>query len=270
MPLHKVDDGTDFQLHYEVIENVLPETTLFLHGNCASNRWWYPAEQLWKRAAKDKNYTGSMILAEFRGCGKSSTPKNENEVDMHVFAADFLSLLKSLNVGPVHLIGHSTGGLIATLMMAQAPKFFKKAILLDPVGAQGVRFDVSMIAAFEQMKVDKDLVAIVLGSTIHNNDVKSDFFRQIVVEDAFHAVKSVGHLVLKALDALDIREEVAKVPNEVLVLHGEFDTLLPKNDSKNLAELLPRGEFQIIEGQGHCTNVENPELFVKTASQFLF
>ena len=270
MPLHKVEDGTDFQLHYEVVENVLPETTLFLHGNCASNRWWYPTEQIWKRAAKDKNYKGSMILAEFRGCGKSSTPKNEKEVDMRVFANDFISLLKDLNVGPVNLVGHSTGGLIAGLMMAQAPMLFKKAILLDPVGAQGVRFDNSMIAAFEMMKTDKNMVAAVLGSTIHNNDPKTDFFRQIVIEDAFHAVKSVGHLVLKALDALDIRPEVAQIQNEVLVLHGEFDTLLPMEDSKALAKILPRGEFQIIKGQGHCTNVENPELFVSLASKFLF
>lgn len=268
MPFHAVADGTEFQLHYEVIENVVPETALLLHGNCASNRWWYPAEKVWKRAAVGKNYKGSLIYAEFRGCGKSSVPQNEKEVDMRVFANDFLSLLRSLNAGPVNLIGHSTGGLIAALMLAQEPTYFKKALLLDPVGATGVRFDPSMIAAFEQMKVDKDLVALVMGSTIHNNDVKSDFFRQIVVEDAFHAVKSVGHLVLKALDGLDIRRDVTTVPHEVLVLHGEFDKLLPMADSRALAELLPRGEFQVIPGCGHCANAENPEQFVAIAQTF--
>lgn len=270
MPGLELNDGTGFVLNYEVIENVLPEDTLFIHGNCASNRWWYPAEEQFKRNAKGKNFSGAMILAEFRGCGKSTTPQNESEVNMRTFAADFVALVKSLHRGPMHVVGHSTGGLIAAMMLAKEPALFKKAVLLDPVGATGVRFDNAMIDAFEQMKVNKDLVAVVLGSTIHNNDPQSDFFRSIVVEDGFHAVKSVGHLVLKALDGLDVRQELAQVQNEVLVLHGEHDKLLSMDDSKALAHLLPRAEFRTVAGQGHCTNVEDPAQFVSITQKFLF
>lgn len=270
MPTFAVNDGTGFQLNYEVIPGILPENTIFLHGNLASNRWWYPAQEAWARKAKGKNYKGSMILVEFRGCGQSSAPKNEKEVSMHTFANDFLALIEKENLAPLNIVGHSTGGLIAAMMMAKAPQYFRKGIFLDPVGATGVKFDDSMTAAFEQMKVNKELVAMVLGSTIYNNDPNSDFFRQIVVEDAFHAVKTVGAGVLKALDGLDVRSECAKIGHPVLVLHGEHDNLLSMADSQAMAAMMKNAKFEVVKGHGHCTNAEDPSLFTDIVDSFAF
>lgn len=257
-------------INYEVHEGLVPEDVFFIHGNLASNRWWYPAEEVWKKQAAGNKLPGALIYAEFRGCGKSTAPKDASEVNLNTFADDFIAVLKKLNRGPVHLVGHSTGGLIAALMMSKEPTMFKKALLLDPVGAKGVTFDRSMIAAFEQMKQDKNLTAAVIGSTIHNNNAESDFFRQVVVEDAFHAVKTVGHWVLEALDGLDIRDQLKTVQNEVLVVHGDEDKLLPVDDSKALAGLFKHGKFQTLAGLGHCPNIESPEKFVTLTNNFLF
>lgn len=269
MALFTIPDGTGFQMNYEIQEGLAPENTLFIHGNLASNRWWYPAEEVWRREAKGKNWSGSLIYAEFRGCGKSSAPLHESHVDMHRFADDFISLVKYLDKGPMHLVGHSTGALIVALMMAKEPGLFKKAVLLDPVGAKGVKFDNSMIAAFEQMKQNKSIVAAVMNGTIYNNNPESDFFRHVVVEDAFRAVKTVGHLVLKALDGLDIQKQVSTIRCPSLVLHGEHDLLLARQDSENLATLMA-AQFAVVPQQGHCMNVENPVEFVRRVKEFLF
>lgn len=278
MALFQLPNG-DF-LHYEVIPNILPENTVFIHGNLASNRWWYPTEQEARKFYKGRSLKGAMILVEFLGCGKSSNPRQAADVNMRVFAKDFIDLLASLKNAwsefgisedsKFHLVGHSTGGLIAALMLARQPDLFSRAVLLDPVGAQGVQFDDSMIGAFQAMKNDKALTAQVIGSTIYENNPESDFFKQIVVEDAFHAVQTVGHWVLQALSGLDIRDEVSKVPNEVLVLHGEFDVLLSKEESQKLSQLMSRSTFEIFEGQGHCPNAENPEAFFKKMNTYLF
>jgi 3-oxoadipate enol-lactonase len=156
------------------------------------------------------------------------------------------------------------------MMMAKAPELFKRAVLLDPVGAKGVTFDQNMIQAFEQMKTDRNLTAVVMGATIYNNDPMSEFFQKVLVEDAFKSVKNVGHLVVKALDGLDVTTTLKSVKNPTLVLHGEHDQLLPVDDSRAYTDIMPKAQFREIAGQGHCTNVENPSLFVQNVKDFLF
>lgn len=259
---------SNYQINWEQFPGLVPQTTLFLHGNLASNRWWMPTVEHLQAQGKDK--AGSVICVEFRGCGQSQAPKSEADVTMKAFAQDFIDLVRSQNWGKINLVGHSTGGLIAAYMLALAPELFNKAYLLDPVGPEGVQFDNNMIAAFEAMKQDKNLTATVIGSTIHNNNAESSFFKNIIVEDAFAAVKTVGHLVLKALDGFNIVEPLKAVENPVKVVHGEFDKLLPVEASQLLAKTVKNGTFETLPGCGHCGNVENTALFVKDFSAFLY
>lgn len=267
MPVYNVNDGTNFKLHYEIVENLLPEDTLFIHGNLASARWWYPLEEELKRQRKSQS--GRMIVADFRGCGKSSDPVDLSEITMDRLAEDFIELLTYLKAPKVNLVGHSTGGTIAALMAAKRGVLFDKLVLLDPVGAKGVKFEPAMHQAFEAMKEDKNLTATVIGSTIHNNMPQSDFFQRVIVEDAYRAVKSIGAAVLKTLDGADFTKQFSQVQNPVLVLHGEHDVLLPQVESRALADLFVKGRFEVIEGQGHCTNVENPKKFLGLLQSFL-
>ena len=261
----------NYTIGFDVFQNLVPRTTLFLHGNLASNRWWIPTVEILKAKSTTSTNQGDVICAEFRGCGHSEIPRQAADVTIDAFASDFIDLIRSLNLSErINIVGHSTGGLVAALMLAKAPELFNKAFLLDPVGAEGVKFNNEMIQAFEAMKADKNLTAVVIGSTIYNNNSESSFFNDIIVEDAFTGVKNVGHLVLQALDGLDVRKDVQKIPNQVRVVHGEFDNLLSQAESEKLAKLLPNGSFSTLAGCGHCANIENPSLFVKTFSDFLY
>lgn len=260
----------NYKINYDIFPQLVQRTTFFIHGNLASNRWWLPTIEELKKSNTSTNQ-GQVICAEFRGCGLSEAPRKDNDVSMDAFANDFIELIRSLNpTETINLVGHSTGGLIAAIMLAKAPELFNKAFLLDPVGAEGVKFNTEMIQAFEAMKVDKNLTAVVIGSTIYNNDATNSFFNEVIVEDAFTGVKAVGHLVLQALDGLDVRQSLENVKHPVKVVHGEFDNLLSQKESEKLAQLLPQGEFATLPGCGHCANIENPNLFTKTVSNFLY
>ena len=238
----------------------------FLHGNLASRRWWYPSIEVMKSMGGG---AGTAHLLEFPGCGEAPAPKSLQEVNMFRWAENFCSVLEQTATAPMDLVGHSTGGLVAALMLAHRPDLFHRAVLLDPVGATGVHFEESMHGAFAAMKSDRELTATVIGSTIYGNKPESLFFQNSIVPDAFHAVGSVGAWVLQALDGLDIRNQLKTVSSPVLVLHGEHDALLPVADSEALAALLPQGQFEIFAGAGHCANVELPKNLVEKMRSFL-
>lgn len=268
--IFNVNDGTDFKMNYEIIENVLPITTIFIHGNLASNRWWYPSIDIWKSQLQNKKYSGSAILAEFRGHGLSSAPKSISEINVHTFANDFLELSTHLNLKNTNIIGHSTGGIVAAIMLSKNTSMFNKAILLDPVGANGFNLGITRIMAHETMRFNKTLTANAIGSVIYGNDHANDFFKTVIVEDAYKAVKIVGGAVFNNLSTLNVVNDIKNINNQVLVIHGEQDTFLPITSSQELATLIHNAKFKCVPEQGHCLNIENPNKFVEITNEFFF
>ena len=268
MAYFKTIDGCS--IHYEIVENILPTTTVFLHGNLSSNRWWYPARDIWASKASH-NYAGHMILLEFRGAGKSDCPKSSREVNMDLFAEDFISLIYSLDLNKVNLVGHSTGGLIAAIMLGKNQNLFAEAFLLNSVGVEGYSINPKISSKFLNMKTNKKLTANIIGSVILNNDFASDFFNNVIVEDAFISAKNdVCANVFEALKTINITKLLGTVYNQIYVGHGEFDNLLTIDSSIKLAESFPNGKFIKILNQGHCANIENPVKFVDLVDQCLF
>ena len=257
-----------FEMNYEIHEGVLPMDTVFLHGNLASNAWWQPALEIWKSQAKP-GLEGRAIFAEWRGCGDSAAPASPDELSIELMAEDYNNLLEQLGVNRACLVGHSTGGLIGLLALMKRPSLYHRAFLLDSVAADGFQFTQAARDAFVGMSKDRDLCAMILGSTIHNNDATSTLF-QALVDDAFRISKHNWLGVPDALGQIDVTARLQDVKTPVCVAHGEHDLLLPKEKSIAMAAGLPNGKFLEIKGQGHCANVENPKHFVSIVNEFLY
>lgn len=245
----------NYALNYSVSENAWNHDLIFLNGNLATSRWWMPTVEALKPLASGAK-TGRFIFLELPGCG-DSLPLT-TDLDVKEIASNYISLLKSLNVKNASLVGHSTGGLISCLMMAQAPELFQKSLLLDPVGPNGIQFDDSVLGKYEEMKTDRALTAFIIGFTIHNCDTTSSFFNEIIVEDTMKSVNNVGSRMIKALRGADFEDEVKQIKTPTTVLFGELDVLLPKADAFKLTQLIPLSKFMEIPGAGHCLNIENP------------
>lgn len=259
----------DKRIHYDLHAGLLPEDTLFLHGNLASNNWWRPTLNQLKHRYKQGAYGGGAAFAEWLGCGKSSGPETQEDLNMFSLARDQIALVQGLGLSDVNLVGHSTGGLIALCMLLEAPQLFKRAVLLDPVSAKGVRFGPEMYDAFTKMKADKDYCAAVISGTISKCDVNDPLIQQLFA-DAHGVHEKIWHGIPDSLKDIDIGKDLKRIAQPVLVLHGELDTLLPIEGSKEIAAGVQHGEFVEIKGHGHSTNVENPQKFTDLMCGFLF
>jgi 3-oxoadipate enol-lactonase len=254
-------------LCYETHPNLTKEDTFFLHGNLASTRWWQPMLQEWQRQGSDGQ--GSLIFADWRGCGKNPDWSPDKAFTLKDLAQDNLELLDQLGSRKTALVGHSLGGLIALQMMILEPHRFTRAVVVDPVGAQGVVFDDSMYEAFRQMAANADLTRTVILSTILGQENLDDRFKVEISLDAHKAVRGIGTSVLEILKSVDLREDLKTVEVPTLILHGAQDAVIPLVDSEALVKTLPNSRLEILKDQGHCFNVENPQAFTARVREFL-
>lgn len=261
----------DYRLHFEIVDNILPTDTLFIHGNLASTRWWHPTRDIWqKRAATSaERMPGKMVMVDWRGFGKSDAPRALEDIALPRLASDLIAVAHRLGMSTdANIVGHSCGGLLTLQVLSQQPDRFGRALLLNPVGVRGLKLRPDFEEVYDKMQVNRDFLATIILGTIYKQNLSVEMAEGIV-DDAFNASRMVWKGVPKhTAHNIDISEAVRQIPNETLVLHGDQDMVLPIEDSREVAELLPNGRFHEMKEQGHCCNLENPELFVRLADQF--
>lgn len=253
------------QIHYEVIPNVLPQDTLFLHGNLASNVWWEPTLDILKRRKGDE---GSAILMEWRGCGATAHPKSMDEFQMETLANDAVSLLDHLQKPQFNVVGHSTGGLIALYALVKRPEKFRRAVLLDPVSAYGVQLSEEILKAFETMASNHELTTKIMADAIRGVDTRSTLFQRIA-KSAMSVSPLIWRGVPQNLTQIHIAPDLKSLEHPILILHGAHDAICPPSGSEQTVQLLRQGTLKMLKDQGHSCNVENPELFTRELVSFL-
>lgn len=263
-----------FRMHYDVHTALVPVDTLMIHGNVGSNLWWQPAIDAWARRASRgqtprSELKGSLVVAEWRGCGKSSGPSSEAELDPPVLARDYIELLGNLGIQKADLIAHSSGGLIALDALRRAPEIFQRAVLIDPVSAGGIAVSDRVRLGFLEMSRHRDVIKAALSRAVHQVNPNSPFFEKLV-DHAFGAHPVVWAGMLRKIGGVSTLPELARIRQPVLVLHGERDRVLPVEGSMEIASLLPEGRFELLSDQGHSVHIENPERFVELAHRYLF
>lgn len=261
-------------MHYETIQRALPVDTLFIHGNLASNLWWEPTVQALSKIKSSQQsahapWQGSLILAEWRGCGQSAGPSCEADMNFSILAQDYLELLESLGVQRAHVVGHATGAMIAVHGMLAAPEVFKRAVLLSPVPASGMQFSDDLKIKYPHFRREPRVVSRILERSIYQADRSSPMFARFV-EQACHTHPLVWAHILKRLSDVNVTDKIQNIQQPTLVLHGVHDNLLTQAGSEEFAQLLPEGRLELLEHQGHCPHFENPERFADIVFRYLF
>ena len=108
------------RLHYLVAGK--GEPIVLLHGYAETSHMWRP---LMKELAK----TNTVIAPDMRGAGSSAAPEGGyRKADL---AKDIHALTDSLKLGPIKLVGHDIGLMVAYAYAAQYPAEVKRIVLMD-------------------------------------------------------------------------------------------------------------------------------------------
>ncbi|MFF7140168.1 alpha/beta fold hydrolase [Streptomyces nodosus] len=173
-----------------------------------------------------------VYALDLRGHGRSDWP---GEYSLELMQTDVLRFLDALGLGPVDLIGHSMGGIVAYLLAENCPQRVSRLVLED-VSTPRPRERTTPTRPDGTLTFDWEMVLAVR--------------RQIDVPDP-------GWL-----------ERLGRITAKTLVLAGGPRSHVPQDGVAELARRIPGGRLVTIP-VGHLIHQAAPEAFTEAVSAFL-
>lgn len=206
-----------------------------------------------------------LVAPELPGYGSSTG--FEHLVDLTDLVLALRALLGTWSDGPVDLIGHSLGGMVAAELAALCPGVVRRLVLVDAFGLW--LDDEPAVDPFGQA----ERLRAALWAGPPPTEVPTNF---VPVPDDPHAaiVFNARNLAIAAkflwpLPDRGLRRRAPYIEAATLVVNGEGDGLVPVRYAAELARLIPVAALATIPDAGHYPMVEQPDRFHEIVEGFL-
>ena len=212
------------------------------------------------------------VALDLRGQHESVGPDDPAAYTVEALAGDVLAVADRLGT-PLHLLGHSFGGLVARAAVLRRPEAFRSLVLLasGPSALTGPRVDVF---AFLPAVITSGGMAAVADASDAMND-RDGLGRPL--PDAVRVFQRVRWLASSPVGLLAMGEAIATEPDRVdalratgvpvLVAHGEADDAWSPAVQADMAQRLGAAH-EVVAGAVHSPAVEQPEATAKALLAF--
>jgi 3-oxoadipate enol-lactonase len=209
-----------------------------------------------------------LLRYDARGHGASDAPAGPYSLDR--LGRDVVELLDALNLGRVHLLGLSLGGLVAQWLAIHTPERVDRLVLSNTAAYLGPpqqwdRAIAELLAAPDMRATAEMFLRNWFPSDIlRANDGVVDAFRRALLAIPREAVAGSWAAVRDA----DLRRTITLIHNPTLVIAGEHDTVTSAQHGKEVAAAIPGARLRLLPAV-HLSNVERPAEFLDAVVPFL-
>ena len=213
----------------------------FSHGYGDNNR----GGQAYAQALASQSYL--VVCFDFRG-GGSGSQSDGSPLNMTIFTeqqdleAEIAMLRARSDVDEqyIFLLGNSQGGVVSALTAAAYPDWVRAMALSSP--------------AFSLADDARKL----FGSADE------------IPEQYFHLMMNVGRDYFASVYDFDPIDAAKSYPGDVLIFHGDRDTLVPIDYSRRAAESFPNAMLQVLSGEGHMYSDQAVRQTIDSISDFFY
>ena len=215
-----------------------------------------------------------VVAIDLRGQYESPGPDDESAYTTDLLAADLLHLVRALGDGPVHLVGHSFGGLVSRAAVLQDASAFLSLVLMGsgPSALTGPRADIlpflrptllegGPAAVWEA----SEAIAVNRPRIVEVSPEAKEFLRARMLASSTSGL--LGTAVALTTEA-DRVAELAAIDLPVLVMYGESDDAWLPALQDEMAERLGAPVI-VIPDAVHSPAAENPSLTAQVLRDWL-
>ncbi|MBN2618394.1 MAG: alpha/beta hydrolase [Spirochaetales bacterium] len=250
---------------------------IFLHGLGASSFTW---RYLYKYYSLEYR----VISLDLKGFGDSSKP-NDNDYRISDQAKIIQKFINEKNLSNVTLIGNSYGGSVALSTFANADTKTKgkisNMILIDPAAYRQEKMpgyisllQTPLINKLTLYISPKNLIAkIILKLIFYNDSLITDemvlTYGNLLKDGEAHNALIQTAIGVSDKETSDISSLYKQINIPVLIIWGNNDKIIEKNDGIKLNNDLPKSELVILDDCGHIPQEEQPEITINVINNFL-
>lgn len=237
------------------------ETIMFIHGSGPGVSAWAN----WRLCLPNLSEKFRVIAPDMAGFGFSD--RIEGAVyNMEMWVKQVIDLMDALKIEKTHLVGNSFGGGLALALAIKYPKRFEKIVLM---GSMGVVFELTdgldqawgYTPSIENMKSLLDtfaysrvLVTDELAQLRYDASIRPGFqesFSSMFPEPRQESV----------VEMASSEDEISKLTNDTLIIHGRDDKVIPFDNSVRLHHLLVKSQLHSFGECGHWSQIEHNKRF---------
>jgi pimeloyl-ACP methyl ester carboxylesterase len=236
------------------------QPVLFLHGYADSWRSFEPLFPLLSRHFR-------LFALDQRGHGDSDPADGYAIAD---FTADAAEVIKQLDLGPVDVVGHSLGSIVAQRLAVEHPALVRRLVLIGAAPtAAGHAGLAELLAELETAgdPIPAELIEAFQTSTAIQ-PLAPERLEQILAESA---KLGRGAWLGTAAGLLEEPPEDGSrvVPAPSLSIWGKEDGIFDLDAQTALARIIPNLTTRHYPGVGHAPNWEIPETVAQDILAFL-
>ncbi|MBE2194465.1 MAG: alpha/beta hydrolase [Anaerolinea sp.] len=253
MPFQTVKD---LKMYYR--EQGSGDPILFIHGNVSSGAWW---DYTFARMQSSPYH---LIAPDLRGRG--DTEGKSDDWTIATLADDVHTLAQVLQLGKVHLVGHSLGALVCIQYALDHHHEVRSLTLLAPGWVAGdMPAELGDPARIQMLVANKAMLKMALRAVAMKHPQKGWDYLETESLKQTDAASLRTPQALYAFNVAARLGELGTIPT--LITRGVGDMVVPEAIVMHSVKGIPGAHYVQIADATHSPNVETPDEWVRLLRQ---